>query len=256
MRRNIIFLLVLLGCSAHENRTQDVPENTDVWLEPTFEAPTEPYEQGVVMEEIATSTTTSRFITHTNITYSDISLQDLPMEIIGAYVMASWGRLINITPSSTFLLTNVIENNVNVRILPSVDGRRISNLNTGDIVKIIGFYRECVNVNNFYGYWANIVHQRSDNEPVINGWVLSRYLNVDSRECTRIEFIEFASDSHGHGRQRGVRMSYMLRGEEVFVATAATDWNDYYIISWGRHNSHFHYTNRFGVYTTAVRFNI
>ena len=170
------------------------------------------------------------------IRYSDINFQELPKEVNGlafkedSYVVCS--------DISIFCLTNMTDNNVNVRNYPSLDGKIIFQLHNNDIIQIIGSSSEKVNIDNFYGDWVNIIYQKRENE-YINGWVFSKYINSKDREYIPIQVIE---------TEPRIKISYVFKGNEIFSYPDYTDWKGYYIIVWGPFSNFYHYSNKPGIY--------
>ena len=160
------------------------------------------------------------------IRYDNINFQDLPIEITGIALRDNRRNIASDT--GTFLLTNIIEDNVAVKNYPSL-GRIIFNLNNNDIVQVIGFSGETVNVDEFYGFWVNITHQKTENEPII-GWVFSRYININNEKYTSLRLVEPVPDGHS------------ISPGGLFI------WNNYHGIVRGPFDNHFHYRNRPGVY--------
>jgi hypothetical protein len=169
--------------------------------------------------------------------YSDIDYQNLPKEEKGfAYVDTSYDNVG--TDMGTYCLTNIIDDNVNVRNYPSLEADILYKLNNNDIVRIVGYSGEKMNIDNYYGDWVNIYYQKNENE-CINGWVFSKYVNVSNREHRPIRFVEV---------EPRMKISYILDGNEIFGYPDYTKWNNYYIIVRSLYDNDYHYTNKPGIY--------
>jgi hypothetical protein len=199
----------------------------------------------VYKNRIVAYTTAQRGVSVKEIRYNDINLQDLPREEKG--LAFKDGSYVTASDDGTFCLTNIIDNNVNVRNYPSLEATIICKLYNNDIIQIIGFSGEKVDIDNFYGDWVNIIYQKNEDE-YINGWVFSKYVNIREREYTPIRFVEFIPMPSPYENNPRIRVSYALQGNEVFDELDYTDWNNYYIIVWGPFENYFHYTNKPGVY--------
>ena len=165
--------------------------------------------------------------------------------IDGSTTVNVWGQHAGIT-----CLTNIVENDVHVKNYPSFDSEIIFRLQNNDIVRILGLSGEAVNIDNIYGFWLNVLHQKSDNE-IIHGWLFSRYVNLKNIEYSPIRFMELVP-----GIIRGVptgryflNVSFFVDGNEIIRRyLSLTEWNNYYVVVWGPYDNGFHWTNRPGVY--------
>jgi hypothetical protein len=194
-------------------------------------------------DRIVAYTTRQRGVSVNEIRFSDINFNELPIEIKGlAYKDGEYGVYSDI---GIFLLTNINNNNVNVRNYPSLESDIVYKLNNNDIIQIIGSSGEKVNIDNFYGDWVNILHQKNDNEYIV-GWVFSKYVNANDREYVPISFIGFETSRFGYTL---MRVTHTLHESESFNLPNWNDWNNYYVIVWSQFDNFFHYNNRPGVYS-------
>jgi len=143
----------------------------------------------------------------------------------------------------TICITNIIENNVNVRNLSSLDGKIIHKAQKDDIVWILGFSGEEETINGLKGNWLHIIFE---NNKDIDGWVFSKYLNTNDKKYAPIKFVELIPQTNTTISL--VKLSYTLDNEEIFIKQDYSKWNNYYVIIWGQYEHGFHYTNRPGVY--------
>jgi hypothetical protein len=147
--------------------------------------------------------------------------------------------------AGTFLITNIIDNNVNVRNYPSLDSKIIYKLQNNDAIQIIGSSGDKMNIDSFNGNWLNILYQKSEKE-CINGWVFSKYVNIETFEYTPIKFSKFEQSKYSDYKM--MYISYSLHGKEILDVPDYSEWNNYYIIVWGPYDNNFHYSNKPGVY--------
>jgi hypothetical protein len=185
----------------------------------------------------------------------EIKLQDFKQDELPKEVKGIGYKDDSITVNSNdgiTCLTNVIDNNVNVRNYPSLESEVISQVHNNDIVRIIGFSGEKMNIDNFYGEWLNILYQKNEKE-YINGWIFSKYLNIKDIEYTPIQFYESILNPYSARPYTGLGISYTLQDKEIFDFPDYTEWNDYYIIVRSVFDNYYHYTNKPGIYTFDKR---
>ncbi len=84
----------------------------------------------------------------------------------------------------------VTENNVNVRSKPSMNGRKLFQLNAGDIVTIMEVCEEKMYVD---GAWANWVVLDRPGEPcyVLSRWLTSYFLDLQEKVPKSIDFLAY-----------------------------------------------------------------
>jgi hypothetical protein len=253
---SILFICLFVICC-----TRNVEQNEIIGEPPLFAANNDEIEdvdhftpQSEILEtefadeydnRIVAYSTMYRGVSLKEIRYNDISFQDLPTEEKG--LAFKDGSSITASSYGISCLTNIIDDNVNVRNYPSLEAAIIYKLNNNDIIHIIGSSGDGTNIDNFYGDWVNIIYQKSEDE-YINGWVFSKYVNTKDREYTPIRFVEFIPGPSPYENNLRMRISYVLQGNEIFDGPDYTDWNNYYIIVWGPFDNCFHYTNKPGIY--------
>jgi hypothetical protein len=180
---------------------------------------------------------------YAQIRYSDIDYRNLPKEEKGiTFIGISGGAS---TDRGTYCLTNIVDDNVNVRNYPSLEAEILYKLNNNDIVRIVGSSGDKVNIDNYYGDWVNVIYQKTKDD-YINGWVFSKYVNVSNREHTPIRFVEFIPMPNND--EPRIKISYNIDGSEVFSYPDCTEWNNYFIIVRSLYDNDYHYTNKPGIY--------
>ena len=132
--------------------------------------------------------------------------------------------------------TNIIDNNVNVRVFPSLEAEIIKQVHNNTIIQIRGFSGENVNIDNFNGDWVYVY----DNRTKVGGWVFSKYVNTADIEFTPINFVDVDQD--------WIHISYVLKDELINKKIWYASWRDYYIFIWGPDRHGFHYSTRPGIY--------
>jgi hypothetical protein len=130
--------------------------------------------------------------------------------------------------SSNEFSTNILENNVDVRIYPSLDADIIYQLHENYIVEMQGFSNN--------EEWVSIFYL--GNREFIHGWVSAKYVNIGDIRVAPIKFIE----------QEGNRivLSYEFEGENIYVEYI--DWDKNNFIVWGIHQKSYFYNNVPGIY--------
>ena len=153
---------------------------------------------------------------------------------------------IDLSPSSIIsiiCITNINENDVNIRNYPSLDGEIIYKAQKDDIVLILGFSGEKEQIDGFEGYWLKIKFEKNEN---IAGWIFSKYINTNNREYSPLKFVEFIPGTDK--RIPLIKLAYTLDGQDNFIELDFIDSNNYYTIAWGYHKQNFHYTTKPGAY--------
>jgi hypothetical protein len=135
--------------------------------------------------------------------------------------------------------TNVIDDNVNLRNNPSLKGKIIHKLQKDDVIRIIGTSGEKENIDNFYGDWLNITY--SNGTDYFDGWVYSKYVNIEEREFAPINFVELKDNK--------IICSYNLLDKEVFTELYYSETKDFYYFLWGLGATNYYYYNKPGIYS-------
>jgi hypothetical protein len=143
-----------------------------------------------------------------------------------------------------YCYTNITDNNVNVRLLPSLEGKIIYKLQNNDIVYVFGFSNEMMTIDDYNGNWVYIYFKPSESE-YIEGWVFSKYVNIGDKKPLPIKFIEMMPNKE---KPVNVKLSYNLEGEEIFVKSYFEDMGEYYLIIWDTARFGYHYKNIPGIY--------
>jgi len=139
--------------------------------------------------------------------------------------------------------TNITDNNVNVRISPSLEAKVVYKLQNDDIVVVIGFSNETMTIDNFNGNWVYIIY--TDRRSVhIEGWVFSKYVNIVDKKPAPIKFVEMLSNKWP-GK---IKVSYNIEGKEIFEEVDYSLEGNNYIFAWGPGTFGYHYRNIPGVY--------
>jgi hypothetical protein len=146
---------------------------------------------------------------------------------------------------STIYITNINENNVNVRNYPSLDGKIIHKVQKDDEIWIIGFSGKRETIDGFDGNWLHITFE---NNKDIKGWVFSKYVNANDREFTQLKFVELIPIINNNIPL--IKLSYALDNKEIYVELSYTEIkkDKYYAFQWGCTVNKFHYTTRPGIY--------
>jgi hypothetical protein len=136
---------------------------------------------------------------------------------------------------------NILEDDVDIRIYPSPNAEILGHLQKDNIVEILGFTKEKINMDDFYGHWVNIIYSSTGEYPFIIGWVFSKYIDIGDIEVSPIKFVGFS--------ERNMVISYEIQGEEVFqsVYNNSRDSGDF-IVVWDTNESGYHYSSVPGVY--------
>jgi len=139
--------------------------------------------------------------------------------------------------------TNITDNNVNVRISPSLDAKVVYKLQTDDIVIVRGFSNETMTIDNFYGNWVNIRFKSIKSE-FIDGWVFTKYVNIGDKKPVPIKFVEIMP----YKWPGKIKLSYNIEGKEIFEEVDYSLKGNNYIFVWGSTTFGYHYRNIPGVY--------
>jgi hypothetical protein len=151
-----------------------------------------------------------------------------------------------ITNFGTICITNIMEDGVDIRNYPSLEGNIIHKAQKDDIIWILGFSGEKEIIDTVEGNWLHIIFE--DNKDIV-GWIFSKYINTNDKEYAPIKFIELVSTEYE--RHPNIKISYLLNGNEIFIELSGNDythWKEYFVIVWGQYTHGFHYTNKQGIY--------
>jgi len=141
--------------------------------------------------------------------------------------------------------TNITDDNVNVRISPSLEAKVVYKLQNNDIVLVRGFSNETMTIDGYNGNWVNI-HYTDRKTIYIEGWVFSKYVNIGDMKPAPIKFVEMLPNKE---KPEKIRLSFNLEGEEIFRDVEFTqEGGIYYVIVWGTETFGYHYRSIPGVY--------
>jgi hypothetical protein len=140
----------------------------------------------------------------------------------------------------TICATTIIDENVNLFILPTLDSVILGKIEKDEIVAVIGFSDKTETIDGFDGYWVNIFY--SDKK----GWIFSKHVNLENKNVAEIKFVELIPAQDG--KIPLIKLTYILDGKEIFFNTDYGSWNNYYVILWDCYQYGFHYTNKPGIY--------
>jgi uncharacterized protein YgiM (DUF1202 family) len=144
------------------------------------------------------------------------------------------------TKFGTVCKTNITDENVNLRNLPSLNSDIIDQIRKDEIVTIIGFSKAIETIEGVDGYWVNVFYGDK------KGWIFSNYINLENKESSKIKFVELIPAQNG--RIPLVKLSYLLEGKEILAEIDYNTWKNYYVILWDCYQYGFHYTNVPGIY--------
>lgn len=88
----------------------------------------------------------------------------------------------------TVAKAKVNDDNLNIRLKPTIDSIKVGKLNKGDIVTIKGYSDKKETIDNFEGYWLKIQIEKSPETKYYYGdifgkfgWVFSKYIDIDPK---------------------------------------------------------------------------
>jgi hypothetical protein len=125
----------------------------------------------------------------------------------------------------TFYNTTINDNNVNIRNLPSLTGKIITQLHNGSVVKVIGISPDVQFIDGFNGHWINIALPND-----IVGWVFEKYVNLKQ---TFVSEISINKDGHGTYQLGNTKINFKVELNKV-------DQTQYFI--WDIKKDNFHYS--------------
>jgi hypothetical protein len=131
----------------------------------------------------------------------------------------------------TFYNTIINDNNVNIRNLPSLTGKIITQLNNGSKIKVIGISPGRQFIDNFNGHWINIA---LSNDSV--GWVFEKYVNLKETFVSEIHVNE-----NGYG-------TYDLGNSKVNFKVKLIEIAQMQYFIWDIKEENFHYSCTPGCY--------
>ena len=139
--------------------------------------------------------------------------------------------------------TEINDDNLNVRAIPSIKGKKLRKLNKGDKIRIVGISREKYFIDNFNGHWFQI----SLDGEYSHGWVFSKYVNFDQFFTSEIEISGMESNQWGDIK---LLASYMLGDTQknLKISAKKVDNKDCYVFTFDFSNYGYHYSNIPGCY--------
>lgn len=140
---------------------------------------------------------------------------------------------------------SVNDDNVNVRLLPSISSEKIGSVNKGTIVEILGYSNEKEIINGYEGYWLKIYFKDKPREYYgLYGWIYSQYVDVDpSVEVSKIKFL-------GYEKGKGLTIELDRNGEKIQsnVYISRMDNQSFYTFVWCDEIKDFFYSDPTGTF--------
>jgi hypothetical protein len=124
-----------------------------------------------------------------------------------------------------FYNTIINDNNVNIRILPSLTSKIVTQLNKSSEIKVIGISPNTQLIDNFNGHWINIALPND-----IVGWVFEKYVNING-----IFVSEINVDGNGYG-------TYSLGNNKISFNVELNEVNQMKYFIWDIKVENFHYS--------------
>ena len=134
----------------------------------------------------------------------------------------------------TIYITKIIDDRVNIRSLPSLEGTVVAQLNTDDIIAVTGISKSADLIDDHQGYWLKIYQLEGDPEQykLPLGWVFSMY--VSELSDLESEQLSFASDNKNSGtlkikagdKEYTVYLN-KLGSQDFYSFVWTDDWNDF-----------------------------
>jgi hypothetical protein len=141
----------------------------------------------------------------------------------------------NFPMGGTFYNTIINDNNVNIRDLPSLTGKIITQLNNDSEIKIIGISPNIQFIDNFNGHWINIALPDDT-----AGWVFEKY--VDIKE-TFVSVISVSKNGYG---------TYQLGNNKISFNVKLNEANQIQYFVWDIKEKNFHYSCVPGCYVYNI----
>jgi hypothetical protein len=125
----------------------------------------------------------------------------------------------------TFYNTIINDNNVNIRTLPSLTGKKITQLNKGLEIKVIGISPNTQVIDNLNGHWINIALPDDT-----MGWVFEKYVNIKE-----IFVSEINVNKNGYG-------TYWLDNNKISFRVKLKEVTQTQYFIWDIKEKNFHYS--------------
>ena len=146
--------------------------------------------------------------------------------------------------------TKINDDKVNVRILPGIRYKKVSQLNRGDIVLVTGISSKREVIDNYDGYWLRIDSEdEKDSWGMPKGWVFSKYVDFDKNiNVTTLKFKKFIPAAEQYCSQIVLEIQRGGKNKEVKICPDKLVNQDYYTFTWSDDNPDFYFTDCPGTY--------
>ena len=141
--------------------------------------------------------------------------------------------------------TKVTDDNVNVRLYPSLEAKIVNKVNKNTKIIVFGTSKEKQEIDGHFGYWYKIwIEKQWEKE----GWIFSKY--VENSQITPTEIIVNYLPQKREGYSQNLICSYLLNGKKINLDLSPykIDSQDFYTFRLDFSNESYHYTNIPGTY--------
>ena len=141
--------------------------------------------------------------------------------------------------------STVNDDNVNVRLMPSLSSEKIGTVNKGDVVEIIGYSNSKETISGYDGYWLKITFNEKPREYYgLYGWVFSEFVDVDPS----VDVSTFTAGKVEDGRLKTIEIDRNgIKTESKVYLTRLTNDSAYTFV-WSDDMQDFKYNDPTGVF--------
>lgn len=156
--------------------------------------------------------------------------------IIGEEKLQYWGTVFN---------SYINDDNVNIRLYPSLNASILSKVNRNTKIVITGVSKEIDEIDNYVGNWLNI---RIENQWGDEGWVFSKYVENGLIAASEIKIIELLPKEER--RAQGLLAMYEINGtrKNITLYPHKEENQDFFTFAYDWSLESFHYSNIPGSY--------
>jgi hypothetical protein len=149
--------------------------------------------------------------------------------------------------TGTLYKAMINDDSVNVRDLPSLEANSVLQLDKNTEVTIIGVSKEKELIDSYNGLWL-CIKGNYKGKWVEQGWVFSKYVNMDEIEPSIIQFEEFIPETER--KSAVINVSYNLNGNKVYMKMYPykNSIDNYYTFVLDYWDDDYHYSNIPGSY--------
>lgn len=153
--------------------------------------------------------------------------------------------------SCTSYKTIVNDSNVNIRNIPSKNGKRNGKLDKNDIVYVTGIAQTLDTIDNFTGRWLRVDTEKKTKDNInLSGWIFSKYIDFPTNIISsQFEFVKYYPRDAKSTNKMVLKITGGIHQREITVYPNKLENQSFFTFTWNDDESDFIYSDPAGTFT-------